>query len=240
MNLVKWDFPSSWWKACWGNSSAWVGPIACVTSATAMQSQAAVSTQEGLRDEGERKQDCYHPLIWEWHYSIPRILHTGTQFQPTPFSLPSVWQSGPPLSFSSYPSRKNQNFLHRWEASSWMFTHGWEEGAKEQFWCAAFSSRTCFRTERLFRLTPCTSLSQRCPQLRSHEDLAVQFFPCLAWSCNRPWDGDLRAHSGSARSQHWLLEAYASIHEQCYSYAWRLQLVVVSWSLLKMFVISAP
>lgn len=28
-----------------------MGPIAYVTSATAMQSQAAVSTQEGLRDE---------------------------------------------------------------------------------------------------------------------------------------------------------------------------------------------
>lgn len=95
----------------------------------------------------ERKRDCHYQLFWEWHYSIPRILHTGTQFQPTPFSLPSAWQTGLPLSFSSYPRRRNQGFST--QVRRWTYTHGWEQRAKEQYWCAAFSSRTvptCFRT----------------------------------------------------------------------------------------------
>lgn len=62
-------------------------------------------------------------------------------------SLPSVWQTGQP-SFSSYPRRRKRGFST--QVRSWTFTHGWEQRAKEQYWCAAFSLSTvpaCFRTD---------------------------------------------------------------------------------------------
>lgn len=79
----------------------------------------------GLRGQQlwlERKQDCHCQLVWEWHASIPTILHIGTQFQPIPFSLPSVWQTGPPV--SSHAMRRKQGLLHRWEG------HAEEEAIK--------------------------------------------------------------------------------------------------------------
>lgn len=73
-------------KSMMGKSSAWVGPVACITSATAMKSQAAVFTQERLRAEvaaavaGEEVGLSVSVVLGMTLFYPQDFLHTGTQF----------------------------------------------------------------------------------------------------------------------------------------------------------------
>lgn len=136
-----------------GKSSAWVGPAACITSATAMKSQAAVFTQEQLRAEvaaavaGEEV-GLSVSVVLGMTLFYPQDFCTQEPSSSPSHSLPSVWQTGQLLSFSSYPRRRKQGFST--QMRSWTFTNGWEQRAKEQYQHAAFSLRrvpTCFRTD---------------------------------------------------------------------------------------------
>lgn len=129
-----------------------MGLTACITSATAMKSQAPVSTQEGLRAEvaaavaGE-----------EVGLSLSLVLGM-TLFHPKDFAhrnpipahsiLSSLCAANWAASVFLFLSQeKKSGFFYTGEKLN---THAWEQRAKEQYWCAAFSSRmvpTCFRTD---------------------------------------------------------------------------------------------
>lgn len=192
----------------------WLGPDACITSAMAVQSQvAAASTQERLRA------DVAAAVAGKEAGLSPSARLGVTCLCPQDFAHRNPVPAHP--IFSSL-------HLAKWVASVFVFLSQERKtvvcytAEKPEASCVGRGGQRavlvgslqlpgrCLRDQdwQHFRLPQHTYVSWRCPQPTLGQDLAVQNFPHLAWSCRRPGDGDLRAHSGSAASQHWQLVAY--------------------------------
>lgn len=137
-----WSSSLAWGRACQGEAAQpeWLGPAASITSAMAVQSQVATaSTQEGLRAEvsaagkevGLSPSDrlgvtCLCPQDFAQRNSV--LAHPI-------FSALHLakWV----VSLSSCPRRGKRWFATQLRS---LKLHVWGQGAKEQYWCAAFSS----------------------------------------------------------------------------------------------------
>lgn len=130
---------------------------------------------------------------------------------PSHFLFPPSGKAGCLCPCLLIPGEEKGGLLHSREASGWIITHAWGQGGQRAvLMCSLQLPGWCLHAWdwQHFRLPQRTYVSRWCPQPTSGQDFAVQNSPHLAWSCNRPWDGDLRACSGSATSQHWQLVAY--------------------------------
>lgn len=124
----------------------WLGPAACITSAMAVRSRvAAASTREGLRAE------VAAAVAGKEAELSPSARLEVTCLHPQDFA-----HGNPVLAYPIFSSLH----LAKWAVSAFVFlswerktvvgyraekpqaeTHGWGQGAKEQYWCAAFSSQ---------------------------------------------------------------------------------------------------